>query len=81
LQDKPTTGLGKAKALGMQPRLQIIPTAGIGKVIREKCPQGRNEPLIRPDGRLRWPAPPDLTREGIADDLADGHIIFGSEPL
>jgi len=73
-QDKATPRLGQTVAPGDEAGLKVLPGFGIRKVGREERPQGSDEPLIRPIGRLRSPAPRQILCDGIADDLADRHI-------
>ncbi|MCX7286889.1 MAG: hypothetical protein NTW20_04850 [Rhodobacterales bacterium] len=81
LKDQAATRFGKSVALGKQAFLQILPVARIGEVVSEERPQGSDEPLIRPDGRLRFGAAPDIAIDGFADDLANADVVFPCNPF
>lgn len=74
-KDQAAPGFGQRKTLALQAVAEIGPRPGIGKVISEERPQGSNEPLIRPDGRLRFFAAGHLARDGVAHQSSDRNIL------
>ena len=75
-QDQTTARLTQPKALRAQPTKQIIPIPRIGKIVSEKRPQGSDEPLIRPDRRLRFFPALQIADDGITNDLANRYIVI-----
>ena len=55
MQGQATACLAQGVAFGVQARLEFFPGSRLAEICREECPQGREEPLIRPIGRLRIP--------------------------
>ena len=74
-QDQAATGFGETVAFGQQSGEQVAPIVRKGKVMSEKRPQGSDEPLIRPDRRLRCFPAAQVARDRVADDMADRGIL------
>ena len=53
MQRQSTASFAQLITFVLKPRLQILPIARCAKILCEECPQGREEQLIRPVGRLR----------------------------
>ncbi len=76
MQGQPAPGSAKDIALGFQPAVQIRPASGKGQILCEPRPQGRDEPLIRPDGRFRIGVARHFTRQQVADQLPKGDVAL-----
>ena len=71
----------QAVPLASQPVLQIRPAFRIGKIIREKRPQGSDEPLISPSDILRFFTTAEIAAQGISNDLTNRNILLSGNPV
>jgi hypothetical protein len=76
-EDHPTARFAQGKPLPVQPVLELGPAARVVEVVGEERPQGSDEPLIRPSGRLRSFPPVQIPRDRLAHDLTDARVVLG----
>lgn len=72
----PPTGSAQIISLGPNARDEIIPALCKGEVISEKRPKGRDEPLIRPLGRLRFGPAIEVAFESVADQVIQRNVLI-----
>ncbi len=77
VQSQPSAGFAQGVTLNTQSVLEIIPTIGKCEILSEKCPQGRDEPLISPYGLFRSAAPKQIALDGPLKHMLNRDILVG----